>query len=83
MTNEELKIYQRVRFELLMQDAEWRTKYYLEDMGLDIPVEEFDWESMAKQFDEQMTADNCETQMWLSIIEEWVSDIEYFREVEK
>lgn len=83
MTNEELKIYQKVRFELLIQDAEWRTKDYLEEMELDIPLNEFDWEEMAKQFDEQMTADNCETQMWLSIIEEWVSDIEYFREVEE
>lgn len=77
MTNEELKIYNKVRFELLMQDAEWRTKDYLEMMEIDIPIEDFNFKDMAKQFEKQMTADNSESFMWTQIIEEWISDIEW------
>ncbi len=77
MTKEELKIYNKVRFELLMEDAEWRTKDYLEMMELDIPIEKFNFETMVEQFEEQMTADNSESFVWTQIIEEQVSDIEW------
>lgn len=80
MTKEEReKIYREVLFEYRKQDAEWHTREYLEDMEIDIPLEKFDFESMAEQFEEFQDCNIAENTTWERIVEEWVSDIEWMK----